>query len=196
MAFRRVQTQMVSHVLISMMVFLPALTCPGIVTNEVHVDCDDDTKTAKSKINPTTPITEYFKEHEVSEKDSRLALEALDLEQIAKVPAWCEECDIDKINFCHSAAFINDHCCCEHRHAREKLSWIPHTCYLGKERCQPHTSSCSKYREIRECCCDRLLIGEYKARFSTGSNTCKPKRVASWVLSVGWMTIGAIILLS
>ncbi|XP_058813826.1 uncharacterized protein LOC131677799 isoform X1 [Topomyia yanbarensis] len=195
-ALRRAQTHLSLQVLILVTILLPAFTCPGIVTNEVNVDCEDDTKMAGSKIRPTTPVIEYFKEHEVSEKESRLALEALDLDQLTKVPAWCDECGIDKIHFCRSAAFINDHCCCEHRHAREKLSWIPHTCYLGKERCQPHTSSCSKYREIRECCCDRLLIGEYKARFSAGSRTCKPSQAASWILSVVWMTIGAIHLYS
>lgn len=66
-----------------------------------------------------------------------------------------------------------------------KLPWIPHTCYLGKERCQPHTSSCSKYREIRECCCDRLLIAEYKMKFSAGTRPGGglPTLMASWIVS-------------
>ncbi|XP_058813827.1 uncharacterized protein LOC131677799 isoform X2 [Topomyia yanbarensis] len=117
-ALRRAQTHLSLQVLILVTILLPAFTCPGIVTNEVNVDCEDDTKMAGSKIRPTTPVIEYFKEHEVSEKESRLALEALDLDQLTKVPAWCDECGIDKIHFCRSAAFINDHCCCEHRHAR------------------------------------------------------------------------------
>ncbi|XP_055615532.1 uncharacterized protein LOC129761787 isoform X2 [Toxorhynchites rutilus septentrionalis] len=160
------------------------LPCPGIATNEVHIDCDEEMKMVNSRSKSTTPIVEYFKEHEVSEKDSKMALDALDLDLVSQVPAWCNECSLDKIHFCRSAAFINDHCCCEHRHAREKLPWIPHTCYLGKERCQPHTSSCSKYREIRQCCCDRLLIADYKAKFSTGSPTCSRSHKISWILSV------------
>ncbi|XP_053698800.1 uncharacterized protein LOC128745750 [Sabethes cyaneus] len=184
----RITAWRVVYTVIIIMATLPfAFTCAGLATNEVHLDCEDDSKTG-FKGRTTTPVIEYFKEHEVSEKDSRMALEALNLDEVTKVPAWCDECGIEKINFCHSTAFINDHCCCEHRHAREKLPWIPHTCYVGKERCQPHTSSCSKYREIRECCCDRLLIGEYAAKFSAGTRTCTRSLVASWVLSVFWIT--------
>ncbi|XP_055522763.1 uncharacterized protein LOC129716945 [Wyeomyia smithii] len=174
---------------LSIITTLPvSFTCAGLATNEVHLDCEDDIKMG-FKGRTTTPIVEYFKEHEVSEKDSRIALEKLNLDEVIKVPAWCDECGIEKIHFCHSTAFINDHCCCEHRHAREKLPWIPHTCYVGKERCQPHTSSCSKYREIRECCCDRLLIGEYAAKFSAGARTCITRQVASWILSMLCMIV-------
>ncbi|XP_039444002.1 uncharacterized protein LOC120424046 [Culex pipiens pallens] len=170
---------------------LSVVPCPGVSTNEVHLDCDEAAKANhRESLKTTTPLTEYFKEHEVSESESRAALDALDLDQIARVPAWCDECSAEKIHFCHSAAFINDHCCCEHRHARDKLPWIPHTCYLGKERCQPHTSSCSKYREIRECCCDRLLIAEYKMKFSAGTRPFGglAATMASWIVSTAILT--------
>ncbi|XP_062536299.1 uncharacterized protein LOC134205240 [Armigeres subalbatus] len=167
--------------------------CAGIVTNEVHIDCSEDTKQSSNKaMHPTAPMTEYFKEHEVTETESRIALQQLDLDRINRVPAWCDECGIDKIHFCRSPAFINDHCCCEHRHAKEKLPWIPHTCYLGKERCQPHTSSCSRYREIRECCCDRILAAQYLAKFSAGSPTCSRLHMAGWTISLLLTAISAI----
>lgn len=175
-------------------ILLPFMSaCPGVSTNEVHLDCVEESKVShKDQQKSTTPVIEYYKEHEVSEKEARVALHALDFDKVARVPAWCDECGIEKINFCHSTTFINDHCCCEHRHAREKLPWIPHTCYLGKERCQPHTSSCTKYREIRECCCDRLLITEYKAKFSTGARAYSQVLLASCIMSVISSTISGI----
>lgn len=185
-------------VLLAVTIMSPSvLGCAGIATNEVHVDCQEDTKLAANKMmQPTASMTEFYKEHEVTETESRLALQQLDLNEINKVPAWCDGCGIDKIHFCRSAAFINDHCCCEHRHAKEKLPWIPHTCYLGKDRCQPHTSSCTKYREIRECCCDRILVAQYLAKFSTGSPTCSRLHMAGWIISLLLTAISAIIRLS
>lgn len=107
-------------VLLAVTIMSPSvLGCAGIATNEVHVDCQEDTKLAANKMmQPTASMTEFYKEHEVTETESRLALQQLDLNEINKVPAWCDGCGIDKIHFCRSAAFINDHCCCEHRHAK------------------------------------------------------------------------------
>ncbi|XP_055586116.1 uncharacterized protein LOC129738835 [Uranotaenia lowii] len=192
MAFAR--TFQLLLVLVASTVLPSIASCPGIATNEVHIDCDEESKLAGgiARMKSTTPITEYYKEHEVSEKEARQALEQLDLDEVAKAPpAWCDECGIDKIHFCRSPAFINDHCCCEHRHSREKLPWLPHTCYLGKERCQPHSSSCSKYREIRQCCCDRILIAEYKSKFNAANRITFRFPSSSWIIS-GLVTIMAV----
>ncbi|KFB43361.1 hypothetical protein ZHAS_00011156 [Anopheles sinensis] len=45
----------------------------------------------------------------------------------------------------------------------QQLPWMPHTCLrqLG-ERCTANAGSCSKYRAIKECCCDRLTKLECK----------------------------------
>lgn len=112
--------------IIVVMIFPPVLSCPGIATNEVHIDCDEEIKIVNSRSKSTTPIVEYFKEHEVSERESKMALDALDLDQVSQVPAWCNECGMDEIYFCRSTAFINDHCCCEHRHARGEFSETGH----------------------------------------------------------------------
>lgn len=105
-------------VVVLAVIISPVFGCPGIATNEVHMDCEQDSKLAANKVKTTPAMTEFFKEHEVTERDSRIALQALDLDVINKVPAWCDECGIEKIHFCQSTAFINDHCCCEHRHAK------------------------------------------------------------------------------
>uniref|UniRef100_A0A182NRR4 CCC domain-containing protein n=1 Tax=Anopheles dirus TaxID=7168 RepID=A0A182NRR4_9DIPT len=38
------------------------------------------------------------------------------------------------------------------------------------ERCKANAGSCSKYRAIKECCCDRVTKLEYKIKFSSASS--------------------------
>lgn len=44
----------------------------------------------------------------------------------------------------------------------DKLSWVPHTCYVGKTQCKPYFGSCLQYKEHKECCCDKALAEQCK----------------------------------
>ncbi|KAJ8925325.1 hypothetical protein NQ315_009155 [Exocentrus adspersus] len=125
----------------------------------------------------TTPVVEYNKglryeeyivEHEISTVNARNSALTIDVQSIV-APSGCKECTSEEKRYCLGSDFINDHCCCDRRY-HEVLPFIPHTCYSGNQLCEP-VMECDKYRRLRTCCCDILVLKKWKARFQNSS--CK-----------------------
>uniref|UniRef100_A0A2M4C0C9 Putative secreted protein n=1 Tax=Anopheles marajoara TaxID=58244 RepID=A0A2M4C0C9_9DIPT len=147
-----------------------AVVSATLATNDVHFPEDSSAqRQPHSKATATTPVTYEF-EHGQSELAARRFLATLTDEDIERVESWCLSvpCNASVLHYCRSNVFINDHCCCEQHHTKEHLQWIPHTCLLrpGK-RCTANAGSCSNYRTIKACCCDRVTKREFKQKFSS-----------------------------
>uniref|UniRef100_A0A336LJA1 CSON002924 protein n=1 Tax=Culicoides sonorensis TaxID=179676 RepID=A0A336LJA1_CULSO len=130
----------------------------------------------------TTAVTsfiEYYMDHQVSEKEARKTLSLMmdqdkDFDNKKPVP-YCEKCTEQIEKYCLGPLFLKDHCCCDFRHAIDKLSFIPHSCYASEDQCQPSSivgNSCSNYDETRECCCDQLLKRTSTPRKGEICNAC------------------------
>ncbi|GAB0096510.1 hypothetical protein DMENIID0001_120340 [Sergentomyia squamirostris] len=109
---------------------------------------------------------EYYLEHSVSEKEAKKSLKEL-LTKNYQRPAYCSECTSSIKKYCLGPHLLQDHCCCDLRHGEEELPWIPHSCYIGKSQCQSSLGSCLRYAEYKVCCCDQLLIEQWKSIFSS-----------------------------
>ena len=81
----------------------------------------------------TTPIVEYYFEHEVTEKDARKVIaDFVENGKSAKRPPYCDECTSEDKLYCNSRAFISDHCCCDHRHGRGESNTHSYPWQRGK----------------------------------------------------------------
>ncbi|XP_059611584.1 uncharacterized protein LOC132258329 isoform X2 [Phlebotomus argentipes] len=110
---------------------------------------------------------EYYLEHSVSEKDAKKSLkESIEASAQNQRPAYCGECTSAIRKYCLSSHLLSDHCCCDLRHGKEELPWIPHSCYIGQNVCKSSLGSCLRYAEYKICCCDQLLIEQWKSIFS------------------------------
>ncbi|XP_058059416.1 uncharacterized protein LOC131210222 [Anopheles bellator] len=155
----------------------PTLATTSLATNDVHLPEETDHRQHQkgTQMNPkasATPFVTYHVEHEQSEYDARRYVALLNESEIHRLPSWCHKhCNSSLLHYCRSNNFLNDHCCCEYSHTKEQLPWMPHTCLrqLG-ERCSANAGSCSNYRAIKECCCDRLTKLEYKIKFSAATS--------------------------
>lgn len=116
-------------------------------------------------------VEEYFIEHKVSEKEAAISFQHKADDLLKRdPPAWCAPCTAEVKRYCLGNQMLQDHCCCDSRHGREQLPWLPHSCYVG-EKCQPNIGSCIKYTELRECCCDREMAKQYKDIYSTSTRS-------------------------
>ncbi|XP_055677070.1 uncharacterized protein LOC129786232 [Lutzomyia longipalpis] len=110
---------------------------------------------------------EYYLEHSVSQKDAKKSLkEIIEKSKNYQRPAYCGECTSSIQKYCLSPHLLHDHCCCDLRHGKEELPWIPHSCYIGQNECKSSLGSCLMYAEHKICCCDQLLIEQWKSIFS------------------------------
>ncbi|XP_058118716.1 uncharacterized protein LOC131284090 [Anopheles ziemanni] len=161
-----------------------SLTTAALATNDVHLPGESDfhqqREGAKSAYPTPSSIVTYHIEHEQTELAARRYLATLNDSEIHRLPAWCKPCNASVLHYCRTSDFLNDHCCCEYSHTKEQLPWMPHTCLRQlDERCTANAGSCSKYRAIKECCCDRLTKLEYKTKFSTAASSVP---FHSWLL--------------
>uniref|UniRef100_A0A1Y9H9I5 CCC domain-containing protein n=1 Tax=Anopheles farauti TaxID=69004 RepID=A0A1Y9H9I5_9DIPT len=161
-----------------------ARTSAALATNDVHLPEEQDLPhrrhhqphqkedtSAKAAYPVPDGVVVYHVEHEQTETDARRYVLAMTDAELHRLPAWCKQCNATLLHYCRSNDFLNDHCCCEYSHTKEQLPWIPHTCMRQlNERCQANAGSCSKYRAIKECCCDRVTKLEYKTKFSSASS--------------------------
>ncbi|XP_050100613.1 uncharacterized protein LOC126581172 [Anopheles aquasalis] len=147
-----------------------AVVSATLATNDVHLPEDSSLqRQSHSKATATTPVTFEF-EHGQSELAARRFVATMTDSDIHGVESWCLSvaCNASVLHYCWSNLFLNDHCCCEQHHTKEHLPWIPHTCLLRPgERCTANAGSCSNYRTIKACCCDRVTKLEYKRKFSS-----------------------------
>ncbi|XP_050072116.1 uncharacterized protein LOC126559998 [Anopheles maculipalpis] len=127
----------------------------------------------------------YHKEHELTETSARQYVADMK-ESDFRAPSWCKQCNATTLRYCRSQLFLNDHCCCEYSHANEQLPWISHTCHRKLEAvCTVNAGSCSKYRAIKECCCDLETKLEFKNKYSTGSIVL-PARILVPLTLLSW----------
>ncbi|XP_053670102.1 uncharacterized protein LOC128720455 [Anopheles nili] len=133
---------------------------------------------------PMGSFETYYFEHAQTELAARQFVATLNHSELHRNPSWCKQCNATVMHYCRTQHFINDHCCCEYSHTKEQLPWIPHTCLLKLyDPCTANAGSCSKYRAIKECCCDRATKLAYKVKFSTASSV--------WVAQV-WQLVLAV----
>ncbi|CAO1321646.1 unnamed protein product [Diamesa hyperborea] len=127
-----------------------------------------DVRSKKRQADEVESVTfiEYYMDHEVTEKEARDNLRQLKETEFA-APAFCKPCSQENIKYCHSDAMLQDHCCCNQGHKKEQLFFIPHSCYIGENRCIPSLSSCLTVTEVRQCCCDTQLKKHFKMGFKS-----------------------------
>lgn len=109
---------------------------------------------------------EYNVEHEISTTEARNNALSTDLNAII-VPAGCQECTKEEIQYCGSN-LISDHCCCDKRF-HEYLPYIPHTCYIGTQLCTPVATDCNEYTRLRICCCDKYLLQKWRHKYGAST---------------------------
>ncbi|XP_004924079.1 uncharacterized protein LOC101739255 [Bombyx mori] len=109
---------------------------------------------------------EYFVEHDVSTGDARKAARALNVEDIPVTRPGCGTCTKKELEYCETRV-LADHCCCERRFLPEPFPWLPHTCYVGPNRCRPLAHDCARYARLRDCCCYRKLAERWKGILSS-----------------------------
>jgi len=117
----------------------------------------------------TQAFQEFFIEHNVTRTDAIKAFWEVGVKLLEDkpVPSWCRmiPCTAEIMQYCLGGRMLHDHCCCDSRHGKEELPWIPHSCYVG-DSCLPNIGSCISYTEYRQCCCDRALAKQWKKIYS------------------------------
>ncbi|KAL0819988.1 hypothetical protein ABMA28_007984 [Loxostege sticticalis] len=111
---------------------------------------------------------EYFVEHDISTADARKAAAELKLEDVPTTRVGCGTCSRSEMEYCETRV-LADHCCCERRFLPEPFPWLPHTCYVGPNRCRPLAHDCVRYARLRDCCCYRKLAERWKSILSKSS---------------------------
>lgn len=75
-----------------------------------------------------TAVVEYYKDHEVTEKQARDSLRLMKDEEFQQ-PAHCKPCTNEQQRYCRSNDLLKDHCCCNQSHKkgkrRPRLNCIP-----------------------------------------------------------------------
>lgn len=114
---------------------------------------------------------EYYKDHEISEKQARESLRNMPESDLA-TPENYHTCTAAHLQYCKSDNLLKDHCCCNQSHNKEQLYFIPHTCFINEKRCYPSLGSCLTVFEIRNRCCDAQLKRHWKSMLVSNANTC------------------------
>jgi len=70
-------------------------------------------------------VVEYYKDHEVTEKQARDSLRSMKESDFA-VPAHCKPntCTNEHQRYCHSDYLLKDHCCCNQSHNKGKRTLL------------------------------------------------------------------------
>lgn len=66
-------------------------------------------------------VVEYFKDHEVSEKQARESLLHMRQNDF-NTPAYCKPCSKEHLRYCHSENLLKDHCCCNQSHVKGEFN--------------------------------------------------------------------------
>ncbi|XP_035897721.1 uncharacterized protein LOC118505689 [Anopheles stephensi] len=174
----------------------------ALATSEMNLPVEQDThrhhahqKDAAYTHQKSSEVPLYHKEHELTEASAREFVARMS-ESDFRVPSWCKPCNATTLRYCRSQLFLNDHCCCEYSHANEQLPWISHTCHRRLEAlCTVNAGTCSKYRAIKECCCDVETKLEFKHKYSTGTDV-QPARIVALLVLTFWTALHMLLRLS
>lgn len=66
-------------------------------------------------------VVEYYKDHEISEKQARENLRNMRDDDFI-TPAHCKACKAEHRKYCHSENLLKDHCCCNQSHNKGKFT--------------------------------------------------------------------------
>lgn len=91
------------------------LTCDSII-RALSASAINSDKNSK----PLEPIVEYYKDHEVTEKQARESLRLMKGDEEFKPPAHCKPCTNEQQRYCRSDDLLRDHCCCNQSHKKGK----------------------------------------------------------------------------
>ncbi|KAG6453224.1 hypothetical protein O3G_MSEX008038 [Manduca sexta] len=126
---------------------------------------NDSEPWAADEVTEEVRYEEYYVEHAVSTADARRAAQKLNLESVPATVPGCGTCSRRDLEYCETRV-LADHCCCERRFLPEVFPWLPHTCYIGPNRCTPLANDCALYTRLRDCCCYRKLAERWKGILS------------------------------
>ncbi|KAG5887108.1 hypothetical protein JTB14_000741 [Gonioctena quinquepunctata] len=123
--------------------------------------------------------------HEITKEQARESLLKTDVKSIVLPPICGNFCsDADK-GYCLSKDLMDDHCCCD-KHRPEPYPFIAHKCISVVASCKPVAANCDQYDRLRDCCCRKLTLLEWKDKEAGGGggegeegDTSSTKRVES-----------------
>jgi hypothetical protein len=117
---RKINQRMKSKMTFSMRTFLPfvcVLLCdPKAASSAINSD-GFSLVNKNQKPYEAVPYVEYFKDHEISEKQARENLRGMQ-ERDFQTPAHCKKCSNEHMRYCHSENLLKDHCCCNQSHQK------------------------------------------------------------------------------
>lgn len=73
------------------------------------------------KLPDAESFVEYFKDHEISEKQARENLRSMRESDFA-TPAHCRKCSVEHQRYCYSDNLLKDHCCCNQSHNKGEFT--------------------------------------------------------------------------
>ncbi|XP_025835703.1 uncharacterized protein LOC108735482 isoform X2 [Agrilus planipennis] len=123
---------------------------------------------------------EYVIEHAISSQSAKNV--ALSMDVNSKEPFGCQKCTDREMQYCLGNGLVNDHCCCDMNYT-EKLPFIAHTCYFGRQLCKPVAGDCIEYQRLLLCCCNRHTLIHWKQK-SVASNTPSLKAIVMLMLAL------------
>lgn len=85
-------------------------------------------------------IVEYFKDHEISERQARENLRTM-RDSDFSVPAHCKTCTKEHKNYCFSENMLKDHCCCNQSHNKGEFNDLKRYRFFFLFRCVARASS-------------------------------------------------------
>jgi hypothetical protein len=95
------------------------LTCDLSLNSALGASAINTESDKKPQQQQQTTITEYYKDHEVSEKTARESLRVM-TEVDFQPPPHCAECTAEQKQYCQSRELLKDHCCCNQSHRKGK----------------------------------------------------------------------------
>lgn len=105
-----------------MLIIMMVLTCDLNLNSAIGASANnserDNNKPFES--NAQSSVVEYYKDHEVTERQARESLRVMTEEEL-QTPSHCRECSDDQKRYCHSDKLLKDHCCCNQSHKKGKL---------------------------------------------------------------------------
>lgn len=115
----------ISKKIFHQLIFLILLFCDlnlAIASSAINND-NSAMFTARKETKPYEAETyvEYYKDHEISEKQARDSLRSM-RESDFSTPRHCKPCSHEHKKYCHSEQMLKDHCCCNQSHNKGKLT--------------------------------------------------------------------------
>lgn len=120
---QRAQSKMMKRIFLA--VLLMFLFCDwnrALAASAIQVDTFGMYNSQKDRKPPeVVKMVEYFKDHEISEKQARENLRSMHENDFA-TPAHCQKCTAEHKSYCYSENMLKDHCCCNQSHNKGEFN--------------------------------------------------------------------------